>query len=93
MKLEDSKRTSFDFQEQTFTVVDAPPAVFDAFVAEFTEDVLNVDRTTWPIFLRWRWINQSLAEGVLNLTALPDGSLRLALPEEVPASPAEVEGG
>ena len=93
MKLEDSKRTSFEFRERSFKVIDAPPEVFDAFVMEFTEDVMNVDRAKWPIFLRWRWINQSLKEGVLLLTELPDGSLRLDIPEEVPASPSEVAGG
>jgi hypothetical protein len=93
MKLEDSKRTTFDFQDQSFTVSDATPEVFDAFVMEFTEDVLNVDRTKWPIFLRWRWINQSLMEGVLLLRVLSDGSLRLDIPEEVSASPSEETGG
>ena len=93
MKLEDSKRTVFAFQDKTFKVVDAPAEVFDAFVMEFTEDVLNVDRTKWPIFLRWRWINQSLAEEVLILKELPDGSLRLDVPEDMPHSASEGTGG
>ena len=66
--------------------------MFDAFIAEVVEEIVNVDRTTWDIFDRWNVINACLEADVLLLTELPDGSLLLGIAEEIPASPFEVAG-
>ena len=80
--------------EQTFVVRDAPPDVFDAFISEVVETIINVDRKKWPIFQKWRIINAAISEDVLEL--LPDGdNFRLQLPEvgisEEKASTTEAE--
>ncbi len=61
---------------------DAPPEVFDAFIAQVVEEIVNVDRSEWEIFERWHIINACLEADVLILRELPDGRLTLAFPDE-----------
>jgi hypothetical protein len=63
-------------------VSDAPPEVFEAFIAEVVEEIVNVDRAQWDIFDRWHIINACLEADVLLLMELPDGRLILARPNE-----------
>jgi hypothetical protein len=92
LRLAQLKETSFQWEEETHQVADAPVEVFDAFIAEVVEEIVNVDRTIWDIFDRWNIINACLEADVLLLTELPDGSLLLDIPEEVSASPSEIAG-
>jgi hypothetical protein len=82
LKLAQTRVTSFQWGGQEAKVVDAPPEVFDAFITEAVEEIVNVDRAEWEIFERWHIINACLEADVLILTERPDGSLTLALPDE-----------
>lgn len=81
LRLPQLKVTSFQWGSETHIVADAKPEVFDAFISEVVEQIINVDRSTWPDFDRWNVINDCLAEDVLSLNILPDGSLELTIPE------------
>jgi hypothetical protein len=82
LKLAHTRLTSFHWAGQEVTVSDAPPEVFDAFMAEVVEEIVHVDRAAWDIFDRWHIINACLEADVLILTERPDGRLTLALPDE-----------
>ena len=82
LKLAQTRVTSFHWAGQEVTVSDAPPGVFDAFMAEVVEEIVHVDRAAWEIFDRWHIINACLEADVLILTELPDGHLTLACPDE-----------
>lgn len=82
LRLEQLGITSFQWENVTpYMVRYAPAEVFDAFIAEVVEQIINVDRAIWPDFDRWNVVNECLAEDVLTLNMLPDGSLELTIPE------------
>jgi hypothetical protein len=81
MKLEDSERMFFDIDGKSQNVETASAEVFDRFISAVVEEIVNVDRSKWPIFQRWRIINACLPEEVLLLEEQPDGSLLLSIPE------------
>lgn len=89
MKLEDSNNMYFHIGNQKYNVRTAQPAVFDSFISQSVEEIVNVDRSKWPIFQRWRIINACLPEEVLILEKLADGSLLLHLPEVGSSAPEE----
>jgi hypothetical protein len=82
LKLAHTRVTSFHLAGQEVTVSDAPPEVFDAFIAQVVEEIVHVDRAAWEIFDRWHIINACLEADVLILMELLDGRLTLALPDE-----------
>jgi hypothetical protein len=81
LRLAQLKETSFQWEEETHQVADAPAEVFDAFIAEVVEQIMNVDRSEWSIFDRWNVINECLAAEVFILNILPEGLFEIILPE------------
>lgn len=85
MRLDQAATTWFRWHNKEISVRGAPPDVFDAFIAQVVERILNVDRKVWPIFHRWRIVNDALHEQALELH--PDAAgFRLCLPEEKPST-------
>jgi hypothetical protein len=82
LKLAHTKVTSLHWNGQDVTVADAPADVFDAYISQVVEEIVNVDRDQWDIFERWHIINACLEADVLLLMELPEGCLILARPEE-----------
>jgi hypothetical protein len=88
LKLAQTRVTSFHWAGEEVMVSDAPPEVFDAFIAQVVEEIVHVDRAAWEIFDRWHIINACLEADVLILTELPDGHLTLACPDGEKMRPA-----
>jgi hypothetical protein len=82
LKLAHTRVTSFHWSGQDVTVADAPADVFDAFIAQVVEEIVNVDRDQWDIFERWHIINACLDAEVLLLKELPEGRLTLTRHDE-----------
>ena len=82
LKLAHTKVTSFHWKGQEITIADAPAEVFDAYISQVVEEIVNVDRDQWDIFERWHIINACLEADVLLLMELPEGCLTLLRPEE-----------
>jgi hypothetical protein len=88
LQLVDTPRTWFLWNQQEYTVRDAPSSIFDAWITHYA-DVSNVDRARWEIFRRWDVLNVCLDEEVLTLRTRPDGSQ--ILEEASSTSEANVE--
>jgi hypothetical protein len=56
--------------------------VFDAFIAEVVEQIINVDRAVWNIHDRWNILNACLQADVLILTEVPGGRFQLTYQDE-----------
>src|SRR5690349_12529754 len=82
LKLEHTRKTSFRWNGETYTVADAPASVFDAFIAVVVEQIINVDRSAWNIHDRWNIVNACLQAEVLTLTEDFGDGLQLAYPDE-----------
>lgn len=94
LELRNAAQTWFQVDGQEYSVKNAPPAVFDAWIRQFVEEIVNVDTSTWSVFQRWNIINAVLREGLLSIV---DGVLKpledfSSSGEAETASPAYVEG-
>lgn len=84
LKLKQMPVTSFQWEGQTFKVVDAPVPIFDAFLGEVYEEITDIDRNVWDIYARWDILNDAIGAGDLVLLPGPDGAFLLEIvpPEE-----------
>ncbi len=63
IKLVDMRRTWFRLEDgQAVNLEDATPEQFDTFIAKYLE-IEDVDRTAWPLLLRWRAVNFAVKNG------------------------------
>ncbi len=86
-------QTFLTFNGQRYSVEAAPPEIFDQWIRQFVNTILNVDTFLWDIFDRWQIINAVLDGGFLTLE---NGELnrkkKLPIREETPAiSTSDVE--
>lgn len=65
LKLQQVSQTFLTWQSERYSVKDAPPDVFDAWIRQYVETILNVDTFQWDIFDRWQIINAVLDVGIL----------------------------
>lgn len=79
------ERTFLVFNEQKYTVKDAPPKVFDAWVSQFVETISNVDREEWELFQRWQVVNAAL-DGKFLVLIRESGTFFLRLRAEEKSS-------
>ncbi len=63
-------------------------AVFDGWIRQFVDKILNVDVEEWDIYDRWQITNAVIAGQLLTLSAQDDGSAILA-PKRVTEPVAE----
>jgi len=66
LKLLETPRTWFHWNESDVNVKEAPPEVFDAWISQYAL-ISNVDREKWEIFHRWDIINACIKGGRLKL--------------------------
>lgn len=87
-------QTFFQWKGQKYSVKDASPLIFDQWVRQFVDSVVNVDTEKWTIFHRWRIINAVLDSGLLIIVHLQSGD-KLERPSvgrsEEKASASEVQ--
>lgn len=63
LKLTELPRTLFNTRDgRQVTISEATPQEFDDFLSLYV-DVENVDRSTWPLLVRWRALNFALKQG------------------------------
>lgn len=93
LELKNVGRTLFEWEEQTYTVKDAPPGIFDQWIRQYVEEIINVDTFLWDIFDRWQIINAVLKAGILHLEEMPNGTFffRIERKAELKSSELELE--
>jgi hypothetical protein len=63
IKLVDMRQTWFRSEDgQIVNLEEATPAQFDAFITKYLE-IEDVDRSAWPLMLRWRAVNFAVKNG------------------------------
>lgn len=67
LNLLETPQTWFHWNESDVNVKEAPPEIFDAWIAQYVDEITDVDRSTWEIFLRWEIINDCIKAGILRL--------------------------
>jgi hypothetical protein len=87
-------QTFFHWNRQKYSVRDAPPQIFDQWIRQFVESIVNVDIEKWDSFQRWNIINAVLNNGLLVIAQLQSGD-KLGRPpmvsSEEKASEVEVQ--
>ena len=93
LELRKTAVTFFTWQSEKHNVRQALPNVFDAWILQFFEEIINVDRTVWDKYQRWHIINDCLRAGIVELIDMQDGTfnLRSLLESEDLSSAAEIK--
>ena len=89
LKLMETPRTLFLWNEQEQNVKDTPATLFDAWIRQYVDTIVNVDIETWEIFHRWQVINAVRRGQLLTLRDREDGTL--ILEEKASTSEAKSE--
>jgi hypothetical protein len=75
LALLDTMRTYFLWNKHEWNVKDAAPDVFDHWIRQFVDEIVNVDTATWEIFHRWNIINAVIDGQFLIVRKRGDGTL------------------
>lgn len=71
-------QTFYHIDEKTvLDIAKMTPDTFDRWAQTFVDSIVNVDRSQWDIFARWRFINTLLGEHILAMEEQPDGTIIL----------------
>ena len=60
--------TFYLWQEKRLNVEFSSAVEFDAWASSFVDTIVNVDRSEWDAFARWKFINTLLAERIISLS-------------------------
>jgi hypothetical protein len=74
LELKKAATTFLTWQGESFSVRQAPARIFDLWVRQFVEQIVNVDAQLWDIYDRWNIINELLKGGFLVLVEGKGGS-------------------
>jgi len=79
MHLANVGQTFFTWNGQKYSVQSAPPDVFDQWIREVVDRIVNVDTATWEIFHRWQIVNAAISGKFLLLSEASDGCFSIEL--------------
>jgi hypothetical protein len=88
MALKQAIRTFFYWEEKQYNVRQAQPIVFDGWVRQYVEEIVDVDTEEWDVYDRWQIVNALLSEKFLLMIEGEDGSSVL---QRGPGKRAEVK--
>lgn len=93
--------TFYRWQEERYSVRLSVATVFDAWVRQYVEEIVNVDTVEWDIYDRWGIVNELLRGGFLVLAEEEGGTfllrtkqemMALVLAEEISSAPPVEDG-
>ena len=70
-------QTFLIYEKQKYSVEAVPPDVFDKWIRQFVETIINVDTFLWDIFDKWQIINAVLEGQFLTMKDQGDGTFLL----------------
>lgn len=91
LNLLDARQTWFLSNGSEYNVREAPPEVFDVWIRQHVEEIVNVDTARWEIYDRWFIINACIEEDVLYLRPMGDGNQSLEEKSSDGGSEVEVD--
>lgn len=83
LELKKAATTFLTWQNEPFSVRAAPARIFDLWVRQFVEQIVDVDTQAWDIYDRWNIINELLKGGYLVLVEGSGTSAHLKSKQEV----------
>ena len=91
LELRKTGQTFFRWNGQKHSVKDAPPDIFDQWIRQFVDKIVNVDTDKWNVFQRWNIINAVLNNGLLVIVHLQSGDKLERPPVEEKSSDLEFQ--
>lgn len=91
LNLLDAPRTWFLYNKNEYSVSEAPPDVFDAWIRQHVEEITGVNTTVWEIYDRWFIIDACIEEDVLFLQDMGDGNQSIEEKASDDSSDSEVK--
>lgn len=74
LELKKAATTFLTWQNEQFSVRQAPARIFDLWVRQFVEEIVDVNTEEWDIYDRWNIINELLKGGFLVLVEANGGT-------------------
>lgn len=85
LALKNTAITFFRWQDERYSVRLSQASVFDAWVRQYVEEIVNVDTAEWDIYDRWDIVNELLKGGFLVLEEEERGTFILRSKQEMMA--------
>lgn len=83
--------TFFVWQNAKHNVRQAPPEIFDQWIRQYVEEIIDVNTQIWDKFDRWGIINEILKGGFLILFDEQNGTFSLRSKQEMEEESSEME--